>query len=133
MGIVIALNPQIAQNQTAVDVFAMSLVIFIVGSILAYSALLFGNQWKAYRLDIFLISVSLSVMLTLAFATPLVHALAGLGLSQDEDFVIYAVIVTVFLATFMAFVFTNLSYTKALRNSLQPEAEPTFKDAGGTN
>jgi len=115
LGIVVAI---ISASHLLAAVFAMFLVILIVASVLAYSKLLSERKWSrfwkfGYELDIMLISLSFSFLLTFALASSLAQVLAASALNGNTGFVMYGIVVASFNAMFTVILFGELGVNEA--------------------
>lgn len=110
LGIVISINPP--TNQMLGTLFSFFLVMLIVSAVLAYSSLLFETEWIAYELDVILLSISFSSLLTLALALPLAQILGSSSLSGDSAFTVFGVVTGGFLVMFYFLIGTKLTLSK---------------------
>jgi hypothetical protein len=103
LGIVVAL---ISTNAEVKALIALFLVILIVASFFAYSKLLSDRTtWRkawtvGYELDIGLISLSFSILLTLTLASSFAQLLSYSVLGGTTEFVIYTIVVAAFFFMF---------------------------------
>ena len=100
LAVVVSVNPLLLQTQPARIFFSIMLFTFIVSAILTYHSLLFRGKGPSYTLDVFLFSLSLSGMLTIALAVPLAEGLGASPLTGDEAYEVFGVITVMFFAMF---------------------------------